>query len=115
MRVNARYLYCHRGTCEHFVYVSNIRLFNSRKDPIEANMYPLVTFKGKTQYRVCDACKAWGATKVVCGDRLSRTGVAFYCDNCHHALHYDSSASGTDAPSRLLYDDFRVFPYLYDD
>ncbi len=83
----------------------------------------------------CEACKAWNASRVVFGDRLSKSSVAFYCEHCHHALHYraaprtttttrsssssSSRSSSSHGDSRrneceLLYDDFTVFPYLRD-
>ena len=71
-------------------------------------------------YRMCEACKAWNASRVVFGDRLSRSSAAFYCDHCYHALHYiaipskERDGEGNQIEYKLLYDDFSVFPYVRD-
>jgi hypothetical protein len=124
-RLATRYLYVHHGNCEHWLYVTNIRLFNRRRDAPTADRYPLVGYRVKHNYRVCEGCKAWNATKVVFGDKLSRCSTAFYCEHCHHALHYrapkpgsgGSSSSGSGASAagfELVHDGFSVFPYLRD-
>ena len=107
MRRHARYLYVHHGTCEHYVYMTNMRLYNPRFHGSRLSAYPRITLQQQPIHRVCDACKALNAGVICYGDRLSRRNPSVYCEHCHHALHYDSQG-------RLLYGDYLVFPYLYE-
>ena len=107
MQRHSRYLYAHHGTCEHYLYLTNVRLYNHHYHGTKADAYPRLTYQQSPVHRVCDACKASNA-KVICfGDRLSKRNPSVYCEYCHHALHYDVNG-------KLLYDGYTVYPYLYE-
>jgi snRNA-activating protein complex subunit 3 len=107
LSIGARYLYCHEHCCEHFLYMTEIRMHNSAHDLPSVSDYPRLTQQAKMKRRKCGVCEVWSAEFVVYNDRLAATSPAFYCRHCHHMLHYT-------VDDTLLYDDFVVFPYLHD-
>lgn len=108
-RVGARYLYCHLNACEHFMYFSDVhlRVPDNTSPSSGSDMYPKLLYRGHMWRRLCGVCNLWSAKCVVYDDRLASENPTFYCQHCYHLLHYDNAG-------RLLYNDFKVFPYLHD-
>ena len=121
VRLGLRYLYCHmKQICEHFLYFSDLRLFNTTTDyqVSTSNLrhahsrniyetYPRLTYMAKFPRKKCEICLLWSAQYLVYGDRLAANNPTLFCQHCHHMLHYSNEGE-------LLYDDFSVFPYLHD-
>jgi hypothetical protein len=105
--LGAKYLMCHDNHCEHFVYFSAIRGYNTRCDMKYWPSYPRTVAQGKMAKRKCKICDLLAAKYVVFGDRLAPQNPYFCCEGCEFMMHY--SADG-----ELLYDDFHIFPYYYD-
>lgn len=115
-RVGVRYLFCHLNACEHFLYFSDVYL-RSTAHPYSltaaatttdmSTQYPKLLFRGHTWRRKCNVCNLISAKCVVFDDRLTVDNPTFFCEHCYHSLHYDQEGV-------LLYDDFKVFPYLHD-
>jgi hypothetical protein len=122
VRLGLRYLYCHmKQICEHFLYFSDLRLFNTTTDYQQLThsssrrvqsqniheTYPRLNYMAKFPRKKCEICLLWSAQYVVYGDRLAANNPTLFCQHCHHMLHYTNEGE-------LLYDDFSVFPYLHD-
>lgn len=124
IRLGLRYYYCHlRQICEHYLYFSDIRLFNTTTDyqvipstdPSSrrvqhlslSDTYPRLTYMAKFTRKKCDVCLLWSAQYIVYGDRLTINNPTLFCQHCYHMLHYTHEGE-------LLYDDYSVFPYLHD-
>jgi hypothetical protein len=121
VRLGLRYLYCHmKQICEHFLYFSDLRLFNTTTDYQVSTStsrrvqsqniyetYPRLTYMAKFPRKKCEICLLWSAQYLVYGDRLAANNPTLFCQHCHHMLHYSNEGE-------LLYDDFSVFPYLHD-
>mmetsp|Transcript_2332 Transcript_2332/g.3589 ORF Transcript_2332/g.3589 Transcript_2332/m.3589 type:complete len:326 (-) Transcript_2332:785-1762(-) len=107
-QMGARYLYCHHdGACEHFLYVTDLRLRHRLVDDAEDGSFPKVTAMNRYRRRKCCVCDALTAKFVVYGDRLLERSPSYLCQQCYFMLHYSQSG-------QLLYDDYRVYPYLHD-
>ena len=87
LQLGARYLFCHQGSCEHFLYVTDMRLHHPRADPPihrdDSNNnscpFPIVKYMMKARRRRCCICDALSAKVVVYGDRLLETSPSFLC------------------------------------
>ena len=116
-RIGVRYLFCHLNACEHFLYFSDVHLnatasgssssISSAAAADAAAQYPKLLYRGHMLRRPCGVCNLWSAKCVVFDDRLTAENPTFFCEHCYHLLHYDHNGA-------LLYDDFKVFPYLHD-
>ena len=106
-RLGVRYLYCHLNACEHFMYFSDVHLRSFDSEESDISVYPKMTYRGNMWRRRCGVCNLWSAKCVVYDDRLAVDNPTFYCQHCYHMLHYDEQGN-------LLYNDFKVFPYLHD-
>ncbi len=109
----SNYLYKHEGICEHVLLVSDVRynhpvvdVANQRASSCVAT-YPCTRFRKIYKKRKCCVCESYSASKIVFGDRLAPTSPVYYCETCYYNLHYDTNET-------ILYDDFRVFPYVHD-
>ncbi len=108
VRVGVRYLYAHmNGSCEHYLYFSDIRLYNSAVDEGVTDAYPVLHIQSYNCMRRCCVCEVWSAKFVVYGDRLAESNPSFLCQHCYQMLHYDEKG-------KLIYSDFTVFPYVHD-
>ena len=107
MRLGMKYLFWHASGCEHFLYLTELRMHTAVYDRINKVDYPLVVYQNKLRRRRCGVCEIWSARFVVYNDRLASSSPAFYCQHCYHCLHYTPD-------DILLYSDFDVFPYLHD-
>lgn len=107
LSIGARYLYCHEWGCEHFVYLTEIRAFHPRRDPLTVDAYPRLTQHSRMRRRKCGVCKVLTAQFVVYDDRLASKNPTFFCQHCYHCLHYTAEGA-------LIYGDFCVFDYLHD-
>lgn len=74
-----RYLFCHQGSCEHFLYLTDVRFRHRLADPQQKDSFPLVTYRGKVTRRVCGVCAAMSAKFVVYGDRLLERNPSYLC------------------------------------
>ena len=80
LQMGARYLYCHQGCCEHFLYVTDIRLRHPLADAAATtDSFPAVKFMKSVKRRRCCVCDALMAKFVVYGDRLLEQSPAFLC------------------------------------
>eukprot|EP01041_Mallomonas_annulata_P008654 gene8654-17857_t len=88
LRLGMKYLFCHQsGRCEHFLFCSDIHLYNPHMDPVAVEAYPRITYQTINKRRRCSICLAWSARYVVFGDRLSDMNPTFYsCDSRNTAL-----------------------------
>lgn len=109
----SKYLYKHEGICEHILLVSDVRYNHpivdvaNQRASTNVVTYPCTRFRKIYKKRKCCICESYSATKIVFGDRLAATNPAHYCETCYYNLHYD-------VDENILYDDFRVFPYVHD-
>ena len=101
-----KYLYLHKGGCEHFMYFSNIRTYSRVRD-LGVSAYPKTTLFELLHRRKCGVCDAISAKYVVFGDKMVDTNPFYFCEHCFFQLHYTDDGS-------LIYNDFHVFPYQYD-
>lgn len=106
-RLGVRYVYVHRGSCQHMLYLTDVRRMHQVLDVMHQSAYPRVVYQSKSRVRKCDVCAVWTARFTVADDKLCETTPCFQCEHCYHMLHY--SAGG-----ELLYKDFRVYPYVPD-
>lgn len=104
LRFDKKYLYCHLGACEHFVYLENIHAIFSNSIVQSNVIYPRKVFQSKQVLRKCQVCDIHIAMYVTRNDRLALYDPAYFCEYCYHMLHYDSK-------NQLIYDDFQVFLY----
>lgn len=106
VKINIPYLYCHQGSCEHIIIVTDIRLLN-KGDNQHKNAYPLQTFQAKIRRRKCRICDIYPAKFVTFGDKLAPENPCFFCDKCYQPLHYS-------ADNMLLYQGYEVYPYYHE-
>ena len=83
------------------------------EEEYEYEHYPSLLAMSNYSSRTCGICESRWASRVVYGDRLCTESPAYMCGQCYHMLHYSSNGS-KDAEPQLLYNDFRVFPYIHD-
>ena len=108
----SKYLYKHEGICEHTLQVSDVRYNHPVVDVANqraagaAITYPYTRYRKIYKKRKCSACESFSATKIVFGDRLAPSSPVYYCATCYYNLHYVNET--------ILYDDFKVFPYIHD-
>jgi snRNA-activating protein complex subunit 3 len=102
-----KYLYCHGGSCEHIVVISDIRTYSPRLDPHHITDFPAQKNVAFRKRRKCGVCKAMFARLIVFGDRLTDSNPFFFCDQCYYMLHYDASG-------QLQYSDYQVYQYSHD-
>ena len=79
LQIGAKYLYCHQSCCEHYLYLTDIRLRHPVADPASDDSFPAVKFMKKVRRRRCCVCDALMAKFVVYGDRLLDQSPAFLC------------------------------------
>ena len=79
----------------------------------EYEHYPTLLTLCNYACRACGVCGSRWASRVVYGDRLCAENPAYMCGQCYHMLHY-SCNGGAGAEPELLYNDFKVFPYVHD-
>jgi hypothetical protein len=107
MKVGVRCLYVHRGNCEHYVYLCDVRTAHTLLDG-DAAQYPRVVFQAREDRRKCSVCDLCTAAYVCIDDKLADRNPLYTCEHCYHMLHYDANGS-------LLYNDFQVLPYIHAD
>ena len=105
--LGSKYLFCHDNHCEHFVYFSDFRAFDSHFDGKYWTSYPKVVDQMKLVRRKCSICDLLPAKHVVYGDRLAPQNPYLCCEHCDYMLHYTNDGSP-------LYSDYRIFPYFHD-
>ncbi|KAG0073206.1 small nuclear RNA activating complex, polypeptide 3 [Podila epicladia] len=108
IRLDHPYLFVHQGSCEHILMVKSMRLLNKEYDDMNRANYPRLMFKSKPSTHMCKMCLVNRAQFVTIDDRLAGESPCYFCQQCYYAFHYDIKGN-------LLYDDFRVFPYVYED
>ncbi|KAF9303253.1 small nuclear RNA activating complex, polypeptide 3 [Mortierella antarctica] len=108
IRLDHPYLFVHQGSCEHIFMVKSMRLLNKERDDMNRANYPRLMFKSKPSTHMCKMCLVNRAQFVTLDDRLAGESPCYFCQQCYYAFHYDIKGN-------LLYDDFRVFPYVHED
>ncbi|KAF9377845.1 small nuclear RNA activating complex, polypeptide 3 [Podila verticillata] len=108
IRLNHPYLFVHQGSCEHILMVKSMRLPNKEYDDMNRAHYPRLMFKSKHSTHMCKMCLVNRAQFVTIDDRLAGESPCYFCQQCYYAFHYDIKGN-------ILYDDFRVFPYVRED
>ncbi len=103
---NKSYWYVHQGNCEHMLLVKDIRLLHS-SDSQNANAYPKTIFRSKVRRHKCRMCVVYPAKWITFNDKNSGESPCFFCEKCFNDFHYDENG-------KLIYNDFEVFPYMYD-
>jgi len=128
MRLGGRYLYVHRGHCEHILFLTDVHLLPALPPPpprpaaeavaaaVSASTFPRRVYSSKQKQRVCGVCDVQSAAWVTYGDPLTSHMPFFFCQDCYHMLHYSAPPASFErrqAPE-LLYAGFMVFPYEHD-
>ncbi|KAG0030919.1 small nuclear RNA activating complex, polypeptide 3 [Podila clonocystis] len=108
IRLDHPYLFVHQGSCEHILMVKSMRLLNKEHDDMNRANYPKLMFKSKPSTHMCKMCLVNRAQFVTIDDRLAGESPCYFCQQCYYAFHYDIKGN-------ILYDDFRVFPYVHED
>ena len=99
IQIGSDYYLTHRESCVHRFQVSEGYLV-TENDIQEKSLYPLRTFKSKTQKRKCEICTVFYA-KFICLDApMIPKRVCYMCNSCLEGLF----------PSK----DFNIYPYYYD-
>ncbi|EGC34328.1 hypothetical protein DICPUDRAFT_35181 [Dictyostelium purpureum] len=101
-----KYLYCHQGSCEHFIVFEQLRMVNERDEP-DPKKYPLILFQMKHRRRKCRVCEIYPAKYVTLGDQYCDETPFFYCDECYKGFHYTKGGI-------LLYSNYQVFQYYHE-
>jgi snRNA-activating protein complex subunit 3 len=50
LRIGQKYLFCHQGSCKHFIRFTEVRIHNDIDKP-NYNIYPIQTFQSKIRRR----------------------------------------------------------------
>ncbi|KAI8110327.1 hypothetical protein M9435_002003 [Picochlorum sp. BPE23] len=103
-------LFCHQKCCEHLMVFQDVRTHNSVSDPVYKDQYPCrIRAPGVVleHYRNCEVCLSKTARKVTYNDIRTPHSPFYWCDPCFNRMHYEASG-------KLIYSDFRVFPYKHD-
>ncbi|NXX96939.1 SNPC3 protein, partial [Centropus bengalensis] len=103
LKIGFPYLYCHQGSCEHIIIVTDIRLIH-HDDCLDRTFYPLLVKKHWLCTRKCFVCKMYTARWVTNRDRLAPEDPCFFCDVCFRMLHYDAEGNKLG--------EFLAFPYV---
>lgn len=116
LRLNHPYSFIHCGRCSHYFCVEAVRLehdydrsrVNGLSSPPRSPL-PLIreTYRMRRKRRRCHVCDLDRAAWITVNDRLAPENPCSFCQACYEALHYDEQG-------RLLYNDFRVYPYYHD-
>eukprot|EP01112_Ceratiomyxa_fruticulosa_P013325 TRINITY_DN374_c0_g1_i3.p1 TRINITY_DN374_c0_g1~~TRINITY_DN374_c0_g1_i3.p1 ORF type:complete len:453 (-),score=82.35 TRINITY_DN374_c0_g1_i3:224-1582(-) len=106
LRIGAYYLYMHQGNCEHYMVVTDMRLIHET-DPNNKSLYPFCLFQRKIRRRKCRMCDIFPAKWETYGDKFTLENPCYFCDQCFKSFHYS-------AENRLLYNDFKVYPYFHE-
>ena len=119
IRIGRPYSFVHCGRCDHFIIIERIRrehLFDQVRtgahlssSPKEVDSTVLVRelFRLRRRRRRCRICDISRAAFITVNDRLAPENPCSFCETCYTALHYDGSG-------RLLYNDYRVYPYYHE-
>lgn len=109
------YSFLHCGRCDHHIVVEKVRL-EHRYDRARTSLLmtcteplPLIreVFRMRRRRRKCRICEVNRAAWITVNDRLAPENPCSFCDACYRALHYDLHG-------KLVYHDFRVYPYYYE-
>jgi len=106
LRIGQKYMYCHQGSCKHFIRFIEVRLLNDIDKP-NYNLYPLQIFQSKVRRRKCTICQIAHSKWLTYNDKYSLEDPSFYCDQCFKQLHYSKDGS-------LIYSDFEVYSYQHE-
>ncbi|KAF2078291.1 hypothetical protein CYY_000383 [Polysphondylium violaceum] len=101
-----KYLYCHQGSCEHFVVFEQLKLLNGNDDQDKTH-YPKIRHQLKHRRRKCKVCEIYPAKYVTLGDKMVDETPYFYCEVCYRHFHYTKEGV-------LLYNDYKVYPYFHE-
>lgn len=106
IRIGSQYLFWHQGDCKHVMIFTKMRMYTPHDHP---NMvaYPLRPFQARTRRKKCRVCNLYPACYTTYSDKLSSENPFYWCEECYIPLHY--SIDG-----KLLYNDFKVFPFKQD-
>jgi len=102
-----KYFHKYKGSCEHNVYISDIRASNIHFDHFPRANYPIIKFQSKMAHKRCGICEFNCGKFIVFGDRLCVDIPTLFCSTCYDFLHLSSDGE-------LIYGDFLSFPYFRD-
>lgn len=109
-KIGEPYRFIHCGACEHFLIIESIRYLHQydlcHKVPSTNELGTKEIFRLRKRHRKCRICDARTACWVTANDRLVPENPFLFCHQCYISLHYDNG--------RLLYSDYKVYPYYHD-
>ena len=79
IKFTTRYLFCHRGCCEHPFIIIGQRQFHPALDS-DPLTYPRITYQKKHKRKRCSVCDANSAKFVTYGDRLAESNPCYFCE-----------------------------------
>ena len=106
MQIGKKYLYCHRGHCEHVITITDIRTIIEGDDQ-NLNAYPKQIYQAKYRQRRCTICDRTVAKWITSGDTFSVEDPSYYCQECFDMAHTNEDGS-------LRNTGFKILPYLHD-
>lgn len=106
IQIGKKYLYCHRGQCEHAVVFTAIREFTDLDDR-NANVYPKQIYQSKYKQRRCTICDKTVAKWITINDSFSIEDPSYYCNDCFDMAHRNEDGS-------IIESGFKLLPYLHD-
>merc|ERR1711964_125473 len=99
-----RGIFCHHGSCEHLMSISDIRMWHPQDDPHLKSNYPQLLHRTKTSKRKCNVCLTRQAKQVTYNDKEAICNPMFFCEDCYERIHF--------AEGKPIYNDFLVFPCI---
>lgn len=106
IQIGKKYLYCHRGHCEHTMMFTAIREFTDLDDH-NASVYPKQVYQSKYRQRKCTICDKSVAKWITSNDSFSIEDPSYYCNDCFDMAHRNEDGSINETGFKLL-------PYLHD-
>jgi hypothetical protein len=115
LRLGRPYSFVHCGRCEHYIVIEQLRLDHpfdhaqiSRWGvPTEERSGIIELYHLRRKRRKCRICDLGYACWVTINDRLGNDNPCAFCHECYIALHYNENGT-------LIYNDFKVYPYIHD-
>lgn len=69
--------------------------------------FPCLRLQERKVRRLCNLCKSTASVWVTHDDKYAPENPCFWCEDCYHQMHYDTS-------NTLLYSDYIALPYQWE-